>query len=158
MNLYTTLSLYIPLPKAVGLIHDYLGRRQKPTTVVRMKRSGGKVVQDCDVYIGRACHYGGWNLQESIWHNPFTVAKYGRDQVLRLYEERVRNSPFLMSKIHELRGKRLGCWCKPLPCHGDILVNIADSLDRDHGDGKGGGLTRRGEKRPRPSSPVSKPS
>jgi len=26
--------------------------------------------------------------------------------------------------LHELVNKRLGCWCKPGPCHGDILVKL----------------------------------
>lgn len=24
----------------------------------------------------------------------------------------------------ELDGKRIGCWCKPTDCHGDVLVKI----------------------------------
>ena len=24
----------------------------------------------------------------------------------------------------ELEGKELGCWCKPSPCHGDILIKL----------------------------------
>jgi len=32
----------------------------------------------------------------------------------------------LLKDLHELKGKRLGCWCKPLPCHGDILVGLAE--------------------------------
>jgi hypothetical protein len=26
--------------------------------------------------------------------------------------------------IEPLRGKTLGCWCKPLPCHGDVIVEL----------------------------------
>jgi hypothetical protein len=26
----------------------------------------------------------------------------------------------------ELRGKILGCWCAPLPCHADILAEVAN--------------------------------
>ncbi|WNZ62248.1 DUF4326 domain-containing protein [Myxococcus sp. MxC21-1] len=26
-----------------------------------------------------------------------------------------------------LRGKRLGCWCKPGPCHADILAEWVDA-------------------------------
>ena len=26
----------------------------------------------------------------------------------------------------ELKGKTLGCWCKPDPCHGDVLAELAD--------------------------------
>jgi hypothetical protein len=24
----------------------------------------------------------------------------------------------------DLKGKVLGCWCKPMPCHGDILLQL----------------------------------
>lgn len=43
------------------------------TTVVRIRMERGKVVQDCDVYIGRACNMGGWRLRQSKWANPFTL-------------------------------------------------------------------------------------
>jgi hypothetical protein len=26
----------------------------------------------------------------------------------------------------ELKGKVLGCWCKPDACHGDVLAELAD--------------------------------
>jgi len=36
--------------------------------------------------------------------------------------------PPALDKIRrELKGKVLGCWCKPLPCHGDVLAQIANS-------------------------------
>jgi hypothetical protein len=92
------------------------------TTVVHICRKHGQIVQDCDVYIGRACNRGGWDLPQSKWHNPFTVNQYG-DQAIVLYEQYIRAVPFI-DEIEELRGKRLGCWCRPNPCHGDILVKI----------------------------------
>ena len=36
------------------------------------------------------------------------------------------------NKVYELQGKRLGCFCKPELCHGDILANYLNSWD----DGK----------------------
>ena len=94
--------------------------------VVKMKRSGGKVVQEYDTYIGRKETKGGWNLTWSKWANPYRV---GPDlptprHVLEKYEAYVRNKPELMGALHELAGKRLGCWCKPKPCHGDVLVKL----------------------------------
>ena len=41
------------------------------TPVVRMRRHKGYVVQDCDVYIGRECRRGGWDLPASKWANPY---------------------------------------------------------------------------------------
>lgn len=32
--------------------------------------------------------------------------------------------------LEPLRGKRLACWCHPLPCHGDVIVEWLDSHPR----------------------------
>ncbi|MGA9841048.1 MAG: DUF4326 domain-containing protein [Nitrososphaeraceae archaeon] len=32
----------------------------------------------------------------------------------------------LMNQLPELKGKVLGCWCAPLPCHGDTLAELAN--------------------------------
>ena len=34
---------------------------------------------------------------------------------------------------HELVGKRLGCFCKPKPCHADILAELANSTTGQKG-------------------------
>ena len=55
----------------------------------------------------------------------FVIGRDGtRDQVIRMYEVHVRRSPDLIAALPELPGKRLGCYCKPLPCHGDVLVKL----------------------------------
>lgn len=83
----------------------------KPTTVVHCKKD------EYDVYIGRP----------SIWGNPFKIGPDGtRLQVIKKYRKYVTDDPELMSAISELKGKRLGCWCYPLPCHGDVLAELAD--------------------------------
>jgi hypothetical protein len=103
-------------------------------TVVHLKRKGGRIVVDCDVYIGRAMHQGGWRLPASKWANPFKPKDYGdgdagRAQAIASYEAHVRARPELMAALPELRGKRLGCWCHPFPCHGDVLVRLLGELD-----------------------------
>ncbi len=81
------------------------------TTVVHCKR------EPYDIYIGRP----------SKWGNPFVIGADGtREEVIRKYRMRVMASPELMAALPELRGKRLGCWCKPLACHGDVLAELAD--------------------------------
>jgi hypothetical protein len=35
----------------------------------------------------------------------------------------------LIAALPELRGKRLGCWCAPHPCHGDLLKGLANTED-----------------------------
>ncbi|CAF1247059.1 unnamed protein product [Rotaria sp. Silwood1] len=94
-------------------------------TVVHLRRSKGKIVQDCDIYIGRACNMGGWQLNQSKWHNPYSVKQYGRDGALDCYKKYIEsNQNNLLDDLHELAGKRLGCWCKPNRCHGDILREL----------------------------------
>ena len=95
-----------------------------PPTVVRLKRSKGKIVQDADVTITRRWSLGGWDLPQSFWANPYSVKIYGRDEALRLYREHVLKLPNLDTELEKLSGKRLGCWCHPEPCHGDILVEL----------------------------------
>lgn len=91
--------------------------------VVRLRRERGVVVQDCDVYIGRRCTMGGWNLPQSKWANPCSVASAGSvAAAVAAFRRHLVASPALTSALAELSGKILGCWCKPGPCHGDVLV------------------------------------
>lgn len=65
-----------------------------------------------DVYIGRP----------GKWGNPFTIGIHGtRTEVIEKYEIYLLSSD-LIKDIKELKGKVLGCWCSPQPCHGDILI------------------------------------
>lgn len=105
---------------------------RKPTRVVKLRRSGGRIVQDCDVYIGRRWTVGGWDLPQSEWANPYSVRSVGSAaEAVRLYEhEHLPRHPELLAKVGSLRGLVLGCWCKKRdsdPCHGDVLARLADA-------------------------------
>jgi hypothetical protein len=66
-------------------------------------------------------------MRPSKWGNPFRIGHDGtREQVVEKYEKYIRARPDLMADLHELRGKRLGCCCKPKACHGDILVKLIE--------------------------------
>ena len=98
-------------------------------TVVRIRRRRGAVVQGCDVYIGRRATQGGWALPESVWANPYGLRSgRSREESLALYEQYVRSRPGLLEALPNLAGKRIGCWCTPQPCHGDVLVRIFQEL------------------------------
>lgn len=61
----------------------------------------------------------------SKWGNPFQIGRDGnRERVIKMYEVHIRRRPDLLAALPELVGKRLGCHCKPLPCHGDVLVKM----------------------------------
>ena len=68
-----------------------------------------------DVYIGRG----------SDWGNPFVIGKDGnRRAVINKYRRWIQKQPTLLKRIPELDGKRLGCFCKPRVCHGDVLAEL----------------------------------
>lgn len=96
-----------------------------PPKVVRIRK--GFLDSPNNIYIGRECRRGGWDLDESEWHNPFPIRNYGLENSLRLFENYLRDNDELMCKIPSLSGKVLGCWCKEKGhelCHGDIIVKI----------------------------------
>ena len=103
------------------------------TTVVRIRRQGGQVTQGCDVYIGRQVSRGGWDLPRSKWANPFSVAQCGSAaDAVEKFETYIMSNIALLAHLPELKGKVLGCWCKPGPCHGDVLATLANT--RSDGD------------------------
>ena len=70
------------------------------------------------VYVGRP----------SRWGNPFVIGKDGtREEVLAKFREyaigRMASEP---SWLEPLAGKDLICWCAPLSCHGDVLMELAN--------------------------------
>lgn len=75
------------------------------------------------VYIGRG---NDWRkLAGSKWSNPFVIGKDGnREQVIEKFRAHLLASPELLEALPELSGKVLGCWCSPLACHGEVLVEV----------------------------------
>lgn len=72
-----------------------------------------------DVYIGRP----------SKWGNPFQIGEDGsREEVIEKYMDWLLANPDILNGIQELKGKTLGCWCKPKPCHSDILAEVVNRL------------------------------
>jgi len=76
-----------------------------------------------DVYIGRP----GRGLA-GPFGNPFKVGRDGaREECIEKYRayfyKRLEEEPEFKKAVLELKGKVLGCFCKPfLACHGDIIV------------------------------------
>lgn len=74
-----------------------------------------------DVYIGRRTP----QLPGSIWSNPFHIGRDGtREEVIEKYRTYILGKPELLKQLESLRGKTLGCWCKPQACHGDVLIEL----------------------------------
>lgn len=92
-----------------------------------------------NVYIGRAGivfvtingHKQRWPKQSSKWANPFKIDKNNtREMVTEKYRahiiEKIKADPTTYN-LEELRGRTLGCWCKPEPCHGDVLLDLVEN-------------------------------
>jgi hypothetical protein len=63
----------------------------------------------------------------SKWGNPFHIGRDGtRHEVIARYMQYLFASPELLAALHELKGKDLVCHCSPKPCHGDVLLELAN--------------------------------
>jgi Domain of unknown function (DUF4326) len=94
------------------------------TRVINIKNK-----QPFDVYIGNRIRFHPEKYPQSKWGNPYAkyLKKYGRNKVIKMYKEYIMSKPELVEFIpSELKDKKLGCWCKPEACHGDILAELAD--------------------------------
>lgn len=114
----------------------YIGRRG----VVFIKGSRGKKYR--------------YPPRDSKWSNPFKMKKMPRGEaeaagreakrryerkerarVIREYEgyirEKILEDPDTY-RLRELKGKNLGCWCAPEPCHGDVLMKLMEECGWSH--------------------------
>ena len=80
-----------------------------------------KYKENYDVYIGRP----------SIFGNPFSVKEYGREGCIARYKEyfykRIKEDVKFKEEVLKLKDKVLGCFCKPLACHGDVIKEYLDN-------------------------------
>ena len=78
-------------------------------------------------YIGRG----------SYWGNPYSMYEFGdddnsREEVISRFKYDFDYDKFPKkekSQVYKLVGKRLGCFCKPEACHGDVLADFLNSWD-----------------------------
>lgn len=90
------------------------------TKVVNMNGEYGDDV----VRIDRSTQFG----------NKFRLKKdggeYSREESIQAYRKwflnKIKSDVNFRKSVEELRGETLGCWCKPQPCHGDVIVEYLD--------------------------------
>ena len=84
----------------------------------RMRSEADRAAMAGAVYVGRP----------SKWGNRFVIGVDGtREEVIAKFEAYLNLHPELVEAAkRELAGKDLLCWCAPLPCHGDVLLRIAN--------------------------------
>ena len=80
-----------------------------------------------DIDIGRGSRWG-----NPYSHEPKSRARYivsSRNEAIELYSFWILGQPKLIGDLGELKGKRLGCFCIPKACHGEVLAELADKFD-----------------------------
>lgn len=92
------------------------------------------------VYIGRKHPRTKW--QGSVLANPYTIGKDGdRDTVIAKYKKwlwlQIRsNNTVVIDELYRLQKMdrtklRLVCWCSPQACHGQIILDCLEWLDKN---------------------------
>jgi hypothetical protein len=97
------------------------------SAAVRTRTTVVHVRDEHDVYIGRAMP----GRKASEFQNPFRIGKDGtRPEVLQKFRQHLlqmlERDPSAADRLRQLKGLRLGCWCKPHDCHGDVLAEWLD--------------------------------
>jgi len=90
----------------------------KKTRVVNLRK------EPYDVYVGRPSPFG-----NPYSHKEGTLAKYrvaSVEEAVEKYRKYAENNHVILSKLHLLQGKRLGCYCAPNRCHGEVLVELVE--------------------------------
>ena len=119
------------------------------TEVVNCKK------EEYDIYIGRPFgpykppEFGGYQLH---FGNPFHIRRDGnRKTVITKFEKWIRGEDYkrlypkrkiwILKNLYRLKNKRIGCFCSPKACHGDIYVKLIIELN-----GERNNLLKTGEK------------
>lgn len=101
------------------------------TEVVNIKK------EECDEYIGRGkegnAHMNNTKVGKRGWlGNPYRVGNYTRDESIQKFKEdfyeRLKNDKVFREEVNKLMGKKLGCFCKPKDCHGDVIKEYLELL------------------------------
>ena len=89
------------------------------TTIVNLR------IEKYDVYIGRA-----GRGKDGYFGNPFSFGTREQNisDFMDYFYSRLESDPVFRYRVGQLRDKTLGCFCKPLACHGDVIKEYLDSL------------------------------
>ena len=85
------------------------------------------------VYVGRPSKWGNqFKIGDPDPQSDTGKGSLTRREVIMWYKYYIDHTPELQEEAYkELKGKDLVCWCAPLPCHADILLEIANAIDTE---------------------------
>ena len=72
--------------------------------------------------------------RKTKWGNPFPMRNESdRDMVIEQYRlwlwKEIQDGKIDLAELAKLKDKKLGCWCAPRACHGDVLTKAATWAD-----------------------------
>jgi Domain of unknown function (DUF4326) len=87
-----------------------------------------------DVYIGRT-----GRGQDGYFGNPFRMGNgMGREDAVQKFQkyfaDRIEKDSEFRQRVLALKGKRLGCFCKPKACHGDVIADWLNKMEEKEVD------------------------
>ena len=101
-----------------------------PTTVINKYHAPDGWQRNNEyVYIGRGSVFGNPVVIGKVCPICGETHKIGGSTLLcyrQYFDMRLSNEIGFIEKVRELRGKKLVCFCKPKPCHGDIIAEWVD--------------------------------
>ena len=73
----------------------------------------------------------------TLFGNPYEIGIDGtRSEVIKRFKRWftfLLKDPVFKEEVMKLKGKRLGCSCKPKACHGDVICEYLNSIiDKSH--------------------------
>jgi hypothetical protein len=87
------------------------------------KRDLGGSEPPNSIYIGRPGPLG----------SPFVIGIHGnRKKCIEKHINFVLESPAILTRVRQLKGLDLVCWCAPEPCHGDFYLKLANMSEENY--------------------------
>ncbi len=106
---------------------DWKDRPEEPTRVVNLRNDF------YDVYIGRPGRGedGYFGNRHSVGFCSPCGKIHTREQCIAEFKKeflvRIESDAIFRAKVGSLKGKRLGCFCSPLACHGNVYAEWLDN-------------------------------
>jgi hypothetical protein len=96
------------------------------TTLVNIRKRKGHPRPKYDVLIDRRTIFGNphpigyCNVCQRVHDRKDCISEYKKDFYKHL------TNPEFRDKVLSLKDQVLGCWCAPLPCHGDVIIEYLE--------------------------------
>ena len=107
----------------MDLLSQELGDLSKKTKVVNLYK------EPYDIYIGRPGKGVSGYFGNPIHLRPGDSRGSTLDRFREYFFTRLGQDPEFKAHIMTLKGKTLGCFCKPNACHGDIIAEYLNSTE-----------------------------